>query len=1030
MIQPPQVAFSTNTSSVGCFPLRVQFADNSVATSGGAITAWEWDFGDGTTSTAQNPFHVYYNSGNYNVSLKVTNSNGCFTLLVKPSFIRVTTGVKAEFSASAPVNCKPPEAITFTNLTTGPGTVTYKWDFGDGGNSTNTNPVHTYTTAGLFNVRLIAESDQGCIDTITKNNQMSIGNFNSNFSFRDSVCIGDTVRFTNHSLPVPNSSTWYFSDGTNLIATNPIKIFNTPGTYTVKLVNNYGNCVDSSIKTIDIISNPVPNIIVSDSVSCKAPFTVNFSNTTPGAKQWLWDFGDGNISTQQNPVHTYTAEGAYTVRLTVQLSAGCTGTLTKTNFIIVSKPVVSIPGMPTGGCFPYTFSPTPVVLTPDNVVSWSWDFGDGGTSTQQFPSHLYPNQGSYNIRLTVTTSTGCTETITYANGVRTGTKPTANFTASPLTSCAGQPVNFTDQSSGSPDSWKWEFGDNTISTQQNPSHPYNKAGAMTVRLIAYKNGCPDTATKTSYIQILPPVSNFGIVYDCNTTSTVSFVDSSFGAVTRSWNFGDGSPPSTATNPLHVYASPGTYTVTLSVTNGSCTDTSQRVVNFLNYTPTIVTDQNAKCRLQSFAFSAGNVTAANISSWFWDLGDGNTRTSASFNHFYTAVGSYIVKLVITDINGCKDSTTKVLNVYGPTPSFTALPNPQCVGQAVTFNSTSVTDGTHPITNYEWRFGDGGSISGNNANVQHAYTAASTYFPKLIVTDSYGCTDSTLNGAILDIFETKLGFRAADSLSCPNGTVQFINTSSGNNLSYTWDFGDGSPTSSAVNPTHSYAVPGVYTVKLIGREAIGCVDSVVKTNYITIDVPKADFIASDTFTICPPLQVRFTNTSTFYRSVHWDFGDGNTSTAANPSYSYAIPNDYIVTLTVTSAGGCVDRKQMRIRVLSNTVGNLSYNPITGCFPMQVNFSVTSNNNVKYLWDFGDGNTLFTTDSIVGFNYQYPGYYVPKVILQDTQGCLTPLIGVDTIKIFGSKPDFGFDKTVLCDNGTVQFRDSSISADIVSS
>lgn len=1028
VLQPPQVAFTTSTSSVGCFPLRVQFVDNSVATSGGTITSWEWDFGDGTTSTAQNPYHVYYNTGNYNVALKVTNSSGCFTLLVKPSFIRASNGVKADFSASAPVNCKPPEAITFTNLTTGPGTVTYKWDFGDGGNSTVTNPLHTYTTAGTYNVRLIAESDQGCIDTITKNNQLSIGNFNSNFSFRDSVCIGDTVKFTNQSIPVPNSSTWYFGDGTSSITANPIKIFSTTGAYTVKLVNNYGACVDSSIKTINVISNPVPNIIVNDSISCRAPFTVNFSNTTPGAKQWLWDFGDGTISSQQNPSHTYTAEGNYTVKLTVQLSAGCTGSLTKTNFIRVQKPVVSILSMPTGGCFPYTFSPTPSVISADSVVSWLWDFGDGGTSTQQFPSHLYPGQGSYTVRLTVTTRRGCTETISYVDGVKTGTKPTANFSAAPLVSCAGQPVNFTDLSTGSPDAWRWEFGDNKISTNQNPTHAYDTAGFITVRLIAFKNGCPDTATKTSYLQILPPVSKFGIVYDCNTTSTVAFSDSSVGAVTRLWNFGDGNT-STAVNPTYAYAAPGTYTVTLSVTNGSCTDTSQRVINFLNFNPTIVTDQNAKCKFQSFSFSAGNVTPANITSWSWDLGDGTTSNSASFNHFYTAVGSYTVKLVITDVNGCKDSTTKVLNVYGATPSFTALPNPQCVGQSVTFTSTSVTDGTHPITNYLWKFGDGNSLNGNNATVQHSFTTASTYFPKLIVTDSYGCTDSTLTSTILDIFESKLGFYAVDTLSCPNGNVQFVNTSTGSNLSYTWDFGDGN-TSTAVNPTHSYAATGTYTVKLIGREAIGCVDSVIRTNYITVDVPVANFIASDTFTICPPLQVQFTNTSTFYKSILWDFGDGNTSTAANPSYSYAIPNDYIVTLTVTSAGGCTSTKQMTIRVLSNTVGNLSYNPITGCFPMQVNFAVTANNNVKYLWDFGDGNTLFTTDSTVGFNYQYPGFYVPKVILQDTQGCLTPLIGIDTIKIFGSKPDFGFDKTVLCDNGTVQFRDSSVTADIVSS
>jgi PKD repeat protein len=258
-------------------------------------------------------------------------------------------------------------------------------------------------------------------------------------------------------MPISSSATWYFGDGTTSIAANPIKIFNTTGTYTVKLVNNYGNCIDSAIKTINIISNPVPTITVNDSVSCKTPFTVNFSNNTPGVKQWFWDFGDGTTSTLQNPSHTYTAEGNYTVRLNITLSAGCSGSITKTDFIRIKKAVVAIANMPGGGCFPYTFSPTPVVTSIDSVVSWLWDFGDGGTSTQQFPSHLYPAQGSYTVRLTVTTSTGCTETISYANGVKTGTKPTANFSAAPLSSCAGQPVVFTDQSTGAPDQWSWDF---------------------------------------------------------------------------------------------------------------------------------------------------------------------------------------------------------------------------------------------------------------------------------------------------------------------------------------------------------------------------------------------------------------------------------------------------------------------------------------------------------------------------------------------------------------------------------------------
>lgn len=1027
VLQPPQVAFSsTNTS--GCFPLRVQFTDNSVPTSGGSITAWEWDFGDGTTSTAQNPNHIYTTSGNFNVTLKVTNSNGCFSSLVKSGLVKVGAGVKADFNANQLINCQPPASVTFSNLSSGPGLLSHKWDFGDGANSTGINPVHIYNTSGLYTVRLITESDQGCIDTVIKNNLISIGNFSSDFKFRDSVCVGDTVKFTNLSAPVANTATWFFGDGSSSIAANPIKIFNTAGTYIVTLINNYGSCVDSVKKTIQIISTPVPLIDVSDSVSCKAPFTVSFSNNTAGASQWLWDFGDGATSTLQNPIYTYNTAGNYTVRLRVTLASGCSGSVTRTNLIRIQKPVVGIANMPVGGCFPFNFTPTPVVTSADTVVTWLWDFGDGNTSTQKFPSHLYTNQGTYNIRLTITTSTGCTETILYTNGVRTGTKPVAAFTAAPLSSCARDSVVFSDQSTGSPDQWIWSFGDNGNSTAQNPTYAYTKAGPMTVRLIAIRNGCPDTIVKTNYLTILPPVASFNLQYDCNAAAKISFFDNSEGALTYAWDFGDGNS-STLSNPTHTYAAPGTYTTTLTVTNGSCTNSLQRTINFYNLSPVITTDKDANCRLQNFSFSAGNINPANVASWYWDLGDGSVRSTASFSYAYSSTGSYTVKLVVTDRNGCKDSTTKQLNVYGPVASFNALPATQCIGQAVTFTSTSVTDGVNPIVNYVWRFGDGNSLTSTTSPVQHNYTVASSYFPKMIITDAFGCIDSVSAATAIDIIASNIGFTTIDTASCPNGTVRFTNTSTGNNLTYVWDFGDGN-TSTSVNPTHIYTTPGKYTVKLIGREAIGCIDSVVKANYITIDLPVADFIASDTFTLCPPMQVQFTNTSSFYKTVLWNFGDGNTSTVVNPAYSYAFPGDYIVTLTVTSPGGCIDRKQLRIRVLSKTVANLTYSPLVGCYPMPVNFSVTSNAKVKYLWDFGDGNTLFSADSVMSFNYQFPGFYVPKLLLQDSLGCLTPLIGTDTINIFGVKSNFTVNRMIFCDNGTVQFRDSSVTADIVTS
>lgn len=1021
---PPAVAFSSVSALTGCFPLRVQFTDNS--TSSSSITAWDWDFGDGTTSTLQNPLKIYTSAGNYNVALKVTNSNGCSNLLVKPGFVKPTAGVKADFNSSNPVNCKPPESITFTNLSTGPGTLSYNWSFGDGATSVLQNPVHTYTTAALFSIQLIVNSSDGCVDTITKSNTLSIGAYQSNFIAKDSICLGDTLKIQNTSLPDPPASTWYFGDGTTSFSKNPVKVYGASGTYTIKLVNNYGACLDSAAKQVAVINSPVPVFSASQTASCSAPFTTTFTDATPGAIQWLWDFGDGTTSTLQNPSHTYTSLNQFTVTLTVTNSIGCKGTTTKTNYIQIAKPVISVTGLPDGGCAPFTFKPVPSVTTSGTVSSWLWDFGDGTTSTIQNPTKLFATTGNYTIKLFITTSGGCTDSLIIPNGVLVGTKPTPAFSASPVSACVGQFIQFTDQSTGNPNEWYWDFGDKSTSGIKNPVHSFNKSGSFTVKLIAYNNKCADSIIKTNYITILPPEAYFSVKYDCNSSSFISLKDSSIGATAWSWNFGDGTT-STLQNPTHTYASGGIYTITLTVTNGSCTNTTTQTIRLKSQPLSILVDKNAKCKSDAFSFSVPVAVASAILAYNWDMGNGYTTNAATFGYFYPATGTYKVTLIATYFSGCNDTTSITVNAYGPKASFSIAPNPQCTNQDVTFTNTSTTDGTNAITTASWDFGDG--ITANNLNpiVLHKYTLAGSYTGKLKVTDAYGCADSISNPSIINILKSSIDFNAIDTLTCPGGAIQFNNNSIGNNLSYSWDFGDGT-TSTAKNPLHTYTTPGKYKVVLIGMESIGCIDSMVKQKYITVDLPKASFSVNDSFTICPPLQVQFTNTSTFYKSVQWSFGDGNTSTSANPKYSYSIPGVYNATLVVTSPGGCVDSIKKVITVLSNTKGVLTYNPLSGCYPQQIDFKISSTNPVKYFWDFGDGVTLFSPDSVQKYQYGYPGFYIPKVTMQDAQGCLTPVFGTDTIKIFGAKADFGIDKNLLCDAGSIQFKDSTFTSDAI--
>ena len=149
------------------------------------------------------------------------------------------------------------------------------------------------------------------------------------------------------------------------------------------MINNYSNCTDSVTKTVTVIDNPAVDFNADDSSSCKAPFDVSFTDLTPGATFWLWDFGDGNTSTQQNPAHQYSSFGNYTVKLTAGTSTDCSNTNTKIDLIKIQETTVTInKGQ---GCIPYTYTPQATIQTLDSVITYLWDFGDGNTSTQLSP---------------------------------------------------------------------------------------------------------------------------------------------------------------------------------------------------------------------------------------------------------------------------------------------------------------------------------------------------------------------------------------------------------------------------------------------------------------------------------------------------------------------------------------------------------------------------------------------------------------------------------------------------------------------
>ncbi|RYF87185.1 MAG: PKD domain-containing protein [Chitinophagaceae bacterium] len=159
----PIVLFAGN-DSIGCYPFPVNFTDLSIPSLGTSNTSWIWDFGDGAQDTVQNSKNTYLNTGNYTVSLKVTNDKGCFSTFTKPAYVRINGGVKPDFNFTQPAVCRTPITISFTNSSTGPGLLSYQWLFGDGTTATQQNPTHTYSTPGLYSVSLVTISSTGCRD--------------------------------------------------------------------------------------------------------------------------------------------------------------------------------------------------------------------------------------------------------------------------------------------------------------------------------------------------------------------------------------------------------------------------------------------------------------------------------------------------------------------------------------------------------------------------------------------------------------------------------------------------------------------------------------------------------------------------------------------------------------------------------------------------------------------------------------------------------------------------------------------------
>ncbi|MCY7408987.1 MAG: PKD domain-containing protein, partial [Chitinophagales bacterium] len=587
------------------------------------------------------------------------------------------------------------KTFSFSNQSTN--AQSYLWDFGDGYTSVSYNPTHTYAYSGVYNVCLtaidICSSKTYCVTVITC--AVPVASFNIFY-------LGNEVQFTNTTA---NAATfnWDFGDGTFSVEENPLHIYTANGSYIVALTIT-DSCDQQSI-AIDTVNTC--NGFVSDFSFTANGNILSFTDLTLGLPvSWSWDFGDGNFSTDQNPVHTFLA-GNYNVCLTVSIDGCAPQTICKS--IDVCQPVVE-------NSFSSSANFTTVSFTDlsEFATSWNWDFGDGNFSAEQNPSHTYLQGGTYTVCEIFSNACNSDTVCEIINVECFPLDVNFSYVENALN------VAFNDLAIDAT-TWEWNFGDGNASSLQNPSHNFAAPGTFVVCEIAFNPCSSDTICQNITVKCAPLIADFSFA---SNGLSVTFTDLSVSATSWDWNFGDGNI-SAEQNPTHIFSAPGIYTVCVIIFNYCGTDT-------------ICKEVEVKCATlySAFSFIPNDLSVSftdfslNATTWQWSFGDGNFSAEQNPTHNYLSAGDFNVCLTASD--GCSsDDTCTIIHVNCPAfvASFSFLQS----NDTAFFTSQSLN-----ATQWTWDFGDGNFSTEENPS--HIFAPNASYFICLVSGDN--CSMDTI------------------------------------------------------------------------------------------------------------------------------------------------------------------------------------------------------------------------------------------------------------------------------------------------
>ncbi len=712
-----------------------------------------WTFGDGTSSHDVSPNHTYTQPGTYTVCLRVKQNNSptpnicvreiCHTIVVQNP---VNCTLVANFTSTMVT----PNTYHFENTSTplNPSDSIH-WSFGDGSNSNQVSPNHTYTQSGTYTVCLrvkqnISGSTTPCVREICHTIIVQIPTTcNLVAGFTSTMISPNTYHFENTSTPIntTDSISWTFGDGSPVSNTvSPNHTYAVSGVYVVCLRvqqrNNPGtinNCVREICQTI-VVQIPATCVLVADfyfyrDTTVTSPYTYHFENTSAplhNTDSIRWTFGDGSSSNQVSPNHTYLQPGNYTVCLRVQ-QRNNNGTLTSCVREICHTVVVLYPATcnlvanftsTLVSANVYHFNNTTSNLSATDSIRWS--FGDGSSSNILNPTHTYTQPGTYNVclrvqkRNSIGTLSTCVSDICHTIVITAPCNTQAHFSwrADSLNSRKIIFTNLTVSTTATATA-TWSFGDGSTATGWNTVHTYTQPGRYNVCLriefgpncVAYS--CDSITVQTTTVSCIQQ-SHFSFTKSTTNSQFYHFaplqINSNF---QYTWTFGDGTG-STSITPSHLYAQPGNYTVCLTVyRNTNCASTTCRTVNVISQT-------NCNTAQVSYNYQADPVISNKIyfqaisniplSSQQWTITRlPGTATTAPViinqnnpSYIFRDTGYYRVCLRAVTVGGCVKEYCRVIHIaHVVTPAVCTLqpyPNPSTnsISVNVTLNQPQMID----------------------------------------------------------------------------------------------------------------------------------------------------------------------------------------------------------------------------------------------------------------------------------------------------------------------------------------------------